>query len=140
MKKGAAANAALQRLLTGDEVALNPSCRGLEGQLVRNVSPLRVQAITGKPYKPTARGMNQQFHQTLFRWLGKQPLAATHQEPPNQVDRLDQVNNTERPHQGLPGASPHNKRGMPQILPKRPDLSFQNAMQLNQGLLVLPSA
>ena len=103
VKKGIAAHGVPQRLLTDNGAALNPSRRGWEGQLVRYVSSLGVQAITGKPYKPTTQGKNERFHQTLFRWLDKQPLAATHQELQEQVDRFDAIYNTERPHQGLPG-------------------------------------
>lgn len=84
-------------------MALNPSRRGWEGQLAAYVSSLGVEAITGKPYKPTTQGKNERFHQTLFRWLDKQPLAATHEELQDQVDRFDLTYNTERPHQGPPG-------------------------------------
>lgn len=38
---------------------------------------LGIEAITGKPNKPTTQGKNERFHQTLFRYLDKQPLAAT---------------------------------------------------------------
>lgn len=103
VKKGIAARGVPQRLLTDNGVALNPSRRGWEGQLVNYVSSLGVEAITGKPYKPTTQGKNERFHQTLFRWLDKQPLAHTHAELQEQVDRFDQIYNTERPHQGLPG-------------------------------------
>lgn len=103
VKKGIAAHGVPQRLLTDNGAALNPSRRGLEGQLVAYVSSLGVKAITGKPYKPTTQGKNERFHQTLFRWLDKQPLAATHQELQEMVDRFDLIYNTERPHQGLPG-------------------------------------
>ena len=41
----------------------------------RTSSRLGVEAITGKPYKPTTQGKNERFHQTLFRYLDKQPLA-----------------------------------------------------------------
>jgi transposase InsO family protein len=34
---------------------------------VEHVSSLGVEAITGKPYKPTTQGKNERFHQTLFR-------------------------------------------------------------------------
>jgi putative transposase len=61
------------------------------------------EAITGKPYKPTTPGKNERFHQTLFRFLDKQPLAATLAELQAQVEAFDHVYNTERPHQGLPG-------------------------------------
>lgn len=103
VRKGIATHGVPQRLLTDNGVALNPSRRGLEGQLVAYVSSLGVKAITGKPYKPTTQGKNERFHQTLFRWLDKQPLAATHQELQEMVDRFDLIYNTERPHQGLPG-------------------------------------
>jgi transposase InsO family protein len=42
------------------------------GQLVAYVTALGVEAITGKPYKPTAQGKNERFHQALFRWLERQ--------------------------------------------------------------------
>lgn len=103
VKKGIAAHGVPQRLLTDNGAALNPSRRGLEGQLVTYVTSLGIKAITGKPYKPTTQGKNERFHQTLFRWLDKQPLAATHQELQEMVDKFDLIYNTERPHQGLPG-------------------------------------
>lgn len=37
----------------------------------------RAEPITGKPYKPTTQGKNERFHQTLFHYLDKQPLAET---------------------------------------------------------------
>ena len=94
-----------QRLLPDNGAALNPSRRGHLGQLVANLSRLGVEAITGKPYKPTTQGKNERFHQTLFRYLDKQPLAETLDELQAQVDAFDRIYNTERPHQGLPGAS-----------------------------------
>lgn len=103
VKKGIAAHGAPQRILTDNGAALNPSRRGWQGQLVAYVSSLGVEPITGKPYKPTTQGKNERFHQTLFRWLDKQPLARSHTELQAQVDRFDQIYNTERPHQGLPG-------------------------------------
>jgi putative transposase len=43
------------------------------------------------------------FHQTLFRYLDKQPLAETLDQLQAQVDAFDHIYTTERPHQGLPG-------------------------------------
>ena len=77
VKKAIAAHGVPQRLLTDNGAALNPSRRGAVGQLVTYVTALGVEAITGKPYKPTTQGKNERFHQTLFRWLDKQPIAAT---------------------------------------------------------------
>lgn len=101
--KGVAAHGVPQRLLSDNGIALNPSRRGYLGQLVKHVSRLGVQAITGKPYKPTTQGKNERFHQTLFRYLDKQPLATTLAELQAQIDAFDTIYNTERPHQGLPG-------------------------------------
>jgi putative transposase len=61
---------------------------------------LGVEPITGKPYKPTTQGKNERFHQTLFRYLNKQPLAQTLDELQTQVDAFDHIYNTQRPHQG----------------------------------------
>lgn len=101
--KGVAACGIPQRLLTDNGAALNPARRGIVGQLVAHATALGVEAITGKPYKPTTQGKNERFHQTLFRYLDKQPLAATIAELQQQVDEFDRIYNTERPHQGLPG-------------------------------------
>ncbi|MEU4295575.1 IS481 family transposase [Kribbella sp. NPDC026596] len=101
--KAVAAHGVPQRLLSDNGVALNPSRRGFLGQLVQHVSRLGVEAITGKPYKPTTQGKNERFHQTLFRYLDKQPLASSLAALQAQVDAFDHIYNTERPHQGLPG-------------------------------------
>ncbi len=101
--KGIAAHGVPQRLLSDNGIALNPSRRGLLGQLVDHVSRMGVEAITGKPYKPTTQGKNERFHQTLFRYLDKQPLADTLAQLQAQIDAFDHIYNTERPHQGLPG-------------------------------------
>ena len=101
--KAVAAHGVPQRLLSDNGVALNPSRRGFLGQLVGHVTSLGTEAITGKPYKPTTQGKNERFHQTLFRYLDKQPLADTLAELQTQVDAFDHIYNTERPHQGLPG-------------------------------------
>jgi putative transposase len=101
--KAVAAHGVPQRLLSDNGAALNPSRRGYIGQLVEHARALGVEAITGKPYKPTTQGKNERFHQTLFRYLDKQPLAETLEQLQAQVDTFDQIYNTERPHQGLPG-------------------------------------
>ena len=101
--KAVAAHGVPQRLLSDNGVALNPSRRGSWASSWNTCSRLGVEAITGKPYKPTTQGKNERFHQTLFRYLDKQPLADTLAELQAQVDAFDHIYNTERPHQGLPG-------------------------------------
>lgn len=101
--KAVAAHGVPQRLLSDNGIALNPTRRGYLGQFVDHLWHLGVDAITGKPYKPTTQGKNERFHQTLFRYLDKQPLADTLAELQAQVDAFDHIYNTQRPHQGLPG-------------------------------------
>jgi putative transposase len=92
------------------------------GQLVAYVTSLGVEPITGKPYKPTTQGKNERFHQTLFRWLDKQPLAETLEQLQEQVDAFDVIYNTQRPHQGLPGRiTPQEAwEATPKVEPPRP--------------------
>lgn len=103
VSKGIAAHGVPQRLLSDNGAALNPSRRGVLGQLVAYLRSLGVEPITGKPYKPTTQGKNERFHQTLFRFLDKQPLAESLEQLQAQVDAFDLIYNTERPHQALPG-------------------------------------
>ena len=135
--KAVAAHGVPQRLLSDNGLALNPSRRGFTGQLVEHVSSLGTEAITGKPYKPTTQGKNERFHQTLFRYLDKQPLAANLAELQAQVDAFDHIYNTERPHQGLPGrVTPQTawkateKAEAPRPKPEQPPLVQQVAKRL----------
>lgn len=80
--KGITAHGVPQRLLTDNGAALNPSRRGAVGQLVTYVESLGVEAITGKPYKPTTRGKNERFRQTRFH------VTRAHGRP-NRLSRRD---------------------------------------------------
>ena len=97
VNKAVTNHAVPQRLLTDNGLALNPSRRGYVGQLVSHVAALGVEAITGKPYKPTTQGKNERFHQTLFRYLDKQPIAESLAELQAQVEAFDHIYNTQRP-------------------------------------------
>jgi transposase InsO family protein len=101
--KAATAHGVPQKLLSDNGSALNPSRRGLLGRFVVHLMALGVEPITAKPYKPTTQGKNERFHQTLFRYLDKQPLADNLAQLQAQVDTFDHIHNTQRPHQGLPG-------------------------------------
>lgn len=103
MRKGIAKHGVPQRLLTDNGAALNPTRRGQAGVLTTFVTGLGIEAITGKPGKPTTQGKNERLHQTLIQWLNKQPLVATVAELQALVDEFDQIYNTQRGHQGLPG-------------------------------------
>jgi putative transposase len=56
VSKAIRAHGVPQRLLSDNGAALNPSRRGMLGQLVAHVTALGVEPITGKPGKPTTQG------------------------------------------------------------------------------------
>lgn len=101
------------RLLTDNGAALNPTRRGFSGPLVTMVTALGVQAITCKPGKPTTQGKNERVHQTLHRYLDKQPAAKDLAELQVQLDTFDAYYNKERPHQSLDGKTPPGGLGRP---------------------------
>ena len=92
-----------QRLLSDNGLALNPSRRGIVGQLVAHVAALGTEASTGKPYKPTTQGKNERFHQTLFRYLDKQPPRRVARRTPGPSRRV-------RPHLQHPAPAPRATR------------------------------
>lgn len=122
MRKGIAAHGVPVKLLSDNGLALNPSRRGYVGKLVSYVTSLGVEAITGKPYKPTTQGKNERFHQTLMRYLDKQPLADSLRELQSQVDAFDEIYNSQRPHQSLPGriTPSQSYQATPKADPPRP--------------------
>jgi putative transposase len=134
VSKGIAAHGVPQRLLSDNGAALNPSRRGVLGQLVAYVTRLGVEPITGKPYKPTTQGKNERFHQTLFRFLDKQPLAESLEQLQEQVDRFDEIYNTERPHQGLPGRITPAKAWEATPKAEAPRPAARNALLLPDGV------
>ena len=91
-----------QKLLTDNGRAFNTTRSGVENEFVKLVKSFGVEPITGKPYKPITQRKNERFHQTLFRWLDKQPPALTLAALQDQLDEFDHIYNTQRPHQGLP--------------------------------------
>ncbi|WP_457963134.1 DDE-type integrase/transposase/recombinase [Arthrobacter sp. D1-29] len=96
-----------QKFLSDNGAALNPTRRGRTGALVEFLKAKGVEPITGKPYKPTTQGKNERFHQTLHKYLHRQPPAASMTLLQAQVDAFDLYYNTQREHQGLaPGMTP----------------------------------
>jgi len=95
------------KFLSDNGAALNPTRRGRSGALVEFLKARGVQPITGKPYKPTTQGKNERFHQTLHKYLHRQPPALSMGALQAQVDAFDLYYNTEREHQALaPGTTP----------------------------------
>jgi transposase InsO family protein len=70
------------------------------------LATLHIQQKNGHPGHPQTQGKIERFHQTLKKWLAKQPPAATLAELQSQLDRFRQIYNTVRPHRALAGSTP----------------------------------
>jgi putative transposase len=90
-----------RKFLSDNGAAFKPSRMGRTGALVEYLKSLGVEPIAGKPYKPTAQGKNERFHQTLHKYLNRQPKAAGIHELQANVHAFDGYYNTEREHQAL---------------------------------------
>jgi transposase InsO family protein len=53
----------------------------------------------GKPYHPQTQGKVERYHQTLKKWLRKQPAASSIEELQHQIDGFVRTYNEVRPHQ-----------------------------------------
>ncbi|WP_068186977.1 IS481 family transposase [Mycobacterium sp. UM_CSW] len=71
---------------------------GLENELRR----LSVTQINSTPNHPTTCGKVERFHQTLKKWLTRQPRATTIAELQTQLDAFVDAYNHRRPHRALP--------------------------------------
>lgn len=94
-----------QKLLSDNGAALNPTRRGFTGRLVQLCTTLGIEAITGKPFRPTTQGKNERLHRTLLQWLNKQPPAQSLADLQAQLDQFDEYYNTHREHQALPAGT-----------------------------------
>jgi hypothetical protein len=78
----------------------------------------------GRPYHPQTQGKIERFHQTLKRWLGKRPRAASVAGLQAQLDQFRAYYNEVRPHRGIARATPAQAYGArakayPKALPGR---------------------
>ena len=80
----------------------------MENELAR----LGVAYKHSRPYHPQTCGKVERFHQTLKRWLAKQPRPATLGELQAQLDHFGAYYNKVRPHRAL-GAAPRRRPSPP---------------------------
>lgn len=77
------------------------NARAFKSVLAAALAPLGVAASHPRPYHPQGNGKIERFHQTVQKWLTRQPAAATVAELQAQLDRFRHVYNTQRPHRAL---------------------------------------
>lgn len=80
--------------------------RGYEVSFETNLRAAGVRPITSRPFHPQTCGKVERFHQTLKRWLRRQPLARSLVELQAQLERFVAYYNAERPHRGIGRVTP----------------------------------
>lgn len=71
-----------------------------------------------RPYHPQTCGKVERFHQTLKKWLARQPRAATLRQLQTQLDNFRDYYNTVRPHRALRRVTPeHAYLARPKAVP-----------------------
>jgi hypothetical protein len=75
------------------------------------LAPLGVAASHTRPYSPRSNGKVERFHQTVQKWLAKQPPAATIAELQTQLDRFRNIYNYPAPPPGPRAPLPCRRLG-----------------------------
>jgi transposase InsO family protein len=83
--------------------------RGVEVGFEINLRAAGVRPITSRPFHPQTCGKIERFHQTLKKWLRKQPLARDLVELQDQLDVFIAIYNHDRPHRGIGRATPFER-------------------------------
>jgi transposase InsO family protein len=83
--------------------------RGCEVAFETNLRAAGVRPITSRPFHPQTCGKIERFHQTLKKWLRKQPLARDLAELQAQLEVFIAIYNLERPHRGIGRATPFER-------------------------------
>jgi len=77
------------------------NAKAFRNTLAEALGKLGVAASHTRPYHPESNGKVERFHQTLKKWLAKQPRAATIEELQAQLDTFRNIYNTQRPHRAI---------------------------------------
>lgn len=94
------------RVLSDNGLAFNGSHRNVTVEFEANLRLIGVQPIASTPFHPQTCGKVERFHQTMKKWLAKQPATTTITELQAQLDIWVGHYNHHRPHRSLKGARP----------------------------------
>ena len=96
-----------ERLLTDNGAVFTGSYRGRGWvALERELVALGIAVSHSRPYHPQTCGKVERLHQTLKKWLAKQPAAATLTQLQAQLDTFTNYYNTARPHRAVGRRTP----------------------------------
>jgi transposase InsO family protein len=93
-------------LLSDNGAVFSGASRGGKVLLESELERLGIRAVHSTPYHPQTCGKVERFHQTLKRFLAKQPGAQSLAHLQLQLDALRSYYNQRRPHRALGGRTP----------------------------------
>lgn len=93
-------------VLSDNGLCFSGKLRGFEVEFEKNLRDAGIRPMTGRPFHPQTTGKVERFHQTLKKWLRRQPLARSLTELQTQLDEFTRIYNYERPHQGIGRQTP----------------------------------
>jgi transposase InsO family protein len=93
-------------LLTDNGAVFTAAPRGGRCAIELECDRLGIRDVHSSPYHPQTCGKVERFHQTLKRWLAKQPETATVDELQTQLDLFRSYYNTVRPHRAIGRRTP----------------------------------
>jgi transposase InsO family protein len=102
----AAAHGFPASLLTDNGAVFTAAPRGGRCAIELECDRLGIRDVHSRPYHPQTCGKVERFHQTLKKWLCKQPRACTVVELQAQLDRFRTYYNTVRPHRAIARRTP----------------------------------
>jgi len=101
--------------------------RGGRCAMETELGSLGVRYVHSSPYHPQTCGKVERFHQTLKRWLAKQPGARTVSELQDQLERFGAYYNGTRPHRALGRRTPVEAfEGRPKATPALPGFEISS--------------
>jgi transposase InsO family protein len=105
-------------LLTDNTAVFNAVPRGGHCAIEVETAALGIRYLHSRPYHPQTCGKVERFHQTLKKWLRKQPRSRCTEELQTQLDRFRCYYNTVRPHRGIGRRTPEQAfAGRPKATP-----------------------
>ena len=113
------------RVLFDNGRAFSAKHRGGTSALERALAALGVQTITSSVYNPQTCGKNERVHQTLQKWLRKQPAPDSLEELQSLLEQYRVVYNNRR-HQSLAGKTPQQRYDEKPTVTATPEPKIRN--------------
>jgi transposase InsO family protein len=111
-------------LLTDNGAVFTAAPRGGRCALELETAALGIGFVHSRPYHPQTCGKVERFHQTLKKWLAKQPAPTSVSELQAQLDAFAAYYNTVRPHRAIGRRTPaEGFSARPKATPSGPGLA-----------------